>query len=155
MFRIAIFLIFILSTFCYPQQDSTKNVFCDDSLNSGLDSIKIENTVIKYKIISNYKSVNVGKNNKYIYNLNIILPDSDSNTKKAYIEKILFSLPLKTGNYEITVSKTCYSLRTLYQAMKWLPEQEKRLADGTILRLENPNAHYVEPKEPEKEKETE
>jgi len=125
-------LCLVLFIIGYTQQDITDKKSCKEILKEGLDTVSISDTHVSYKIVEFYKSSEINSKGQPIFELTVILPDHDSNSNKNEINKILYSLPLKPGSYNLTVFKTCSCMQIFYQAMKWLPKQEKRFKEEFI-----------------------
>jgi len=102
----------------FSQEDSTNSKWCYDSVKSGFDSVYVDDIAMRYKIIDYIESTNQNI-------LRIILPDLDPRNKNKSIKKIIKVLPIKSGYYEITASRTCYGLIIHYLSQELPPELKK------------------------------
>ena len=119
-----------LVTYAQVMNVETFVLQCDSAHQISWDQIIVNNTVVKYKIISRLDSDLNGTNPFYVST--VLLPEYESDIDKNLLQNILSKLLGFHYTNEFRVFKDCGTERLFYQAIK-LPKHHQEIADRAFL----------------------
>ena len=121
------FLLFGLILSPIFSQSNYLNLDCSSAKQKRLNTVQVGEKTLEYALVK-YIPIS-GKDH---FEVDLLLPNYMGATSKTAIMKVLKQLPLKAGQHQIKVFKTCISWNYFYQATTPDPSMEMQLQQGYI-----------------------